>query len=405
MESVAKASCGLNFSSLRSNTPSLQWYSQHTMFSFSNSVLARQISALLTLFLLAQFCQGQKDNGRKCDCFKTNESTETYFNFHRFFDYRDISDRYVTPSPPVITDALNTSNADATSDFFDDSSWTDDWDIQTWDNSDSLESSETDASVLMIYSRNNVYIEASSDGSSDYNTYLTLRTTRTTDFQSSGEIDSTEIDYQYLSVRFLARIIGDEGACAGFFTWRCPELCRSPSSPDVEEADVEMLTRDSIDTFHFTNQPSESINGQFVPESTRNQTFPDGMDRTQWNEYRYDWLPGLSTWYINGINVAEIAFQAPRNPAALIINMWGNGGSWTGNMSVGDAAYLQLQWIQVVYNTSESLNNADGCQTVCNVDTNVTAPGVPVAEGMGFANRPILRWALAFTLVVVWQNI
>lgn len=55
---------------------------------------------------------------------------------------------------------------------------------------------------------------------------------------------------------------------------------------------------------------------------------------------------------MNGLSAANISFQVPRDPAGLIVNMWSDGGPWTGNMSLYDAAYLQIQYIEIVYNTS-----------------------------------------------------
>lgn len=65
-------------------------------------------------------------------------------------------------------------------------------------------------------------MESSADNSHMYKTYLTLRTARTEGFQSVAEIDSKTLNYDYLSARFLARVIGDTGGYAGMFTWRCP---------------------------------------------------------------------------------------------------------------------------------------------------------------------------------------
>ena len=101
----------------------------------------------------------------------------------------------------------------------------------------------------------------------------------------------------------------------------------------------------------YANQPSNAADGSMIMQATRNATNP-GMDWTQWIVYRVDWMPGMTSWYVNGESVANISFQAPKDPAGLIINMWSDGGSWTGNMSVYEQAYFQLQWIELVYNTS-----------------------------------------------------
>lgn len=103
----------------------------------------------------------------------------------------------------------------------------------------------------------------------------------------------------------------------------------------------------------------------------------------------------MTSWYVDGQSVANISFQAPRDPAGLIVNMWSDGGSWTGDMSVYDQAYLQIQWIQMVYNTSgpvtgsqkrdqigeggalEKRGGTPGCRAVCSIDEQVNITGTP----------------------------
>lgn len=282
--------------------------------------------------------------------------------------------------------------------------------------------------------------EKSTDSSSpSHKTHLTLRTARTPTFQTAAEIDSVAIDYQYISIRVLARVIGSPGACAGIFTWYCPGLCRAASSVDVEEADIEILTSDPESFVHFTNQPSESPAGFTYRNATANATEPGGNSKGwgEWNEYRYDWLPGMSTWFVNGKETASIAFHAPKRPAGLIVNMWSNGGSWTGNMSVGDEALLQIQWIEVVFNTSEPVNSTvgrrdgvlrrenvplfgrnekendlvergdrrvlesraekNGCKVVCSIDSGTTV-GTPVVSKSTAGGR---RGVSSFCLLVI----
>lgn len=85
---------------------------------------------------------------------------------------------------------------------------------------------------------------------------------------------------------------------------------------------------------------------------------------------------------------------------------------------MGDSAYLQIQWIDIVYNTSgpvtgstvkrEGLENysplvsraisAQGCKAVCNVDTEKN-PGTPVVASMAFRDH-IIPWAYVFTFIV-----
>jgi hypothetical protein len=123
--------------------------------------MARQTLVLASTLLLSAVGTAQKDNGGECDCFKTNGSTEAYFSFHRFFDYRNVPFS-LTSDPKVLTDPTETSDANNSSDFFSNPSWTADWATQNWDNSDTLNTSNSDATILMINSPNNVYISMSS---------------------------------------------------------------------------------------------------------------------------------------------------------------------------------------------------------------------------------------------------
>jgi hypothetical protein len=136
------------------------------------------------------------------------------------------------------------------------------------------------------------------------------------------------------------------------------------SSDPVQEADIEILTSGPRDVVQYTNQPSNSQSGGVIPEATRNSSIPGGMDWTTWNSYRVDWSPTQSAWYVNGQSAANISFQVPRDPAGLIVNMWSDGGPWTGIMSVHDAAYLQIQYIEVVYNTTGPYDGSSSTTTV-----------------------------------------
>ena len=124
---------------------------------------------------------------------------------------------------------------------------------------------------------------------------------------------------------------------------------------------------------------------------------------TDWHTHRIDWLPGITRFYLDGQLVTENKVHVPTKPMFIDVNMWSDGGVWSGAMDVGNSAELHIQWIQAVFNTSGSatgssstkrsshLRNrrkvdlfhdgtvakrADKCKTVCVVD-NTTQAGVP----------------------------
>jgi beta-glucanase (GH16 family) len=188
----------------------------------------------------------------------------------------------------------------------------------------------------------------------------------------------------------MARVVGSSGACAGLFTYL------GNNNPNkVQEADIEILTAGPRNRVQYTNQPS-TVNGKDIPQATVNGTNPGTQDWSDWNVYRMDWMPKRTSWYMNGHSVANISFQAPRDPSALILNMWSDGGVWSQNMTLFDEAFLQIQWIQLVYNTSgpyygtnrrsdqhgssgalEKRKGTPGCRAVCSIDEQVNSIGTP----------------------------
>ncbi|KAF5722294.1 xyloglucan endo-transglycosylase [Fusarium mundagurra] len=199
----------------------------------------------------------------------------------------------------------------------------------------------------MINSPNNIYIEKNDDKDAASDTFLTMRTMRLPGFQSAAEFESVST-YHYVSVRMLARVTGSAGACMAIFTYLGGE-----ELADVQEADIEIMTRDPKNRVQYTNQPSFTEDGDDIPKATRNGTLPKGAEWDDWVVHRLDWTPERSTWYANGQEVASIEFQTPKDPAQVILNAWSDGGSWSGNMSLNGAAYMQIQWIDMVYNVTK----------------------------------------------------
>ncbi|RKU42854.1 hypothetical protein DL546_002679 [Coniochaeta pulveracea] len=298
-----------------------------------------------------------------CGCYLTNGTDTRYFTQHKFFDFRDL-EKYAGV-PDILTDIDNTTNAPPTSDYFTSPDWTNTWAIQNWNTSG--HGARSDASVLRYNSPNNVYIEKNADPDNPSpKTWMTLRTGRLPDFQTAAEIESMSKDhlYQYLSIRLLARTIGAPGAVTAFFTYL--------EQPTVQEADLEILTAGPRDVVQYTNQPSVDDDGDVIAQATQNATLPDGLEWTEWAIHRLDWTPTQSTWYVNGRQTAQIAFQVPRDPAQVVLNAWSDGGQWTGKMSVHDAAYFQIQWLEMVFN-STTVEKRDGegqagCKAVCSID-------------------------------------
>ncbi|KAL2158790.1 hypothetical protein VTH06DRAFT_3982 [Thermothelomyces fergusii] len=393
-----------------------------------DSLSARLLAGILVAATLAAVARGDTDDGKKntnryeattdaeCQCYKTNGTAASYFSHHLFFDFRSLH-QYVNVTRPIDGFRANAA-APPTSAYFLRPEFARTWDIQRWDNTELMrlgDDTVNDATVRMVNSPNNVYIEHDGDYDDDAAdataTHLTLRTVRhPAGFQSAAEIESLSKGFHYLSVRMRARTRGARGAVTAMFTYRDPPTAAAVAA--VQEADLEILTREDAPggggggrRVHFTNQPSWDADGD-VPAATRNVSLPAGRRWSDWADYRMDWTPGCSTWYVDGLPAARIAFQAPRDPLQLIFNAWSDGGSWSGRMPVGGQASLQIKWIEIVYNTTDRSRGGDGarededekekeketgCRRVCSIDE-TSRIGTPVLLSAGV--RPVAASAL-----------
>lgn len=163
----------------------------------------------------------------------------------------------------------------------------------------------------------------------------------------------------------LARVHGASGAVAGIFTYH----------NDTEESDIEVLTRDPTTQVHFSNQPTEDLNtGAPIPGATFNKTLASSQKTTDWNVYRLDWIPRHSAWYVNGAQAGNTDVNVPNVASMVILNMWSNGGPFSGVMAPGGEAWLDVQWIELLFNTTTT-PGAGSPGTVCSVES---SPGVPV---------------------------
>ncbi|KAK5634141.1 hypothetical protein RRF57_009855 [Xylaria bambusicola] len=332
----------------------------------------------------------------RCNCYRTNTSTSHYFRNHKFFDFRSLSQYARVPAP--IGTAQGNADAPPTSLYFQSPEWTNTWAIQSWNNSAMMggdsDVTGSDATVLMVNSANNIYIQHNDDAKPGSNTYLVMRTMRHGDFQSAAEIESGSYNYQYLSIRMLSRTKGAKGAVTAMFTFR-----NNDTLAKVQESDLEIRTDDPVQYIQYTNQPSWNADGN-IPQATRNVSLPSKKGWSDWQYHRMDWTPGSTSWLVDGKLVSTIQFQAPKDPSQVIFNTWSDGGTWSGNMTVNSTAEMHIQWIEIVYNTTSTVPTnpfppawplPQNCANICSIDQTwktgtpvlVQSPGGGTGGGSG----------------------
>ncbi|KAL4935103.1 hypothetical protein BDV06DRAFT_207637 [Aspergillus oleicola] len=253
---------------------------------------------------------------------------------HRIFhDFRSLDGSLYSSEPANITTDEESSAAPVQSGYLTSDLFINDFGIQVW----GTEVSES-SPIRKLNSNQNVYIESNEDGS----THLVLRAYRNENFISSAEVETKLSNIYHASIRVRARVRGDAGTCAGIFTYY----------DDNNESDIEILTRDPTNHIRYTNQPGLDENGNEIPGASTDAVMAGGAAWTDWNDHRLDWTADLSSWYLNGELVHTKTYGIPSVPSTLILNMWGDGGVWTGDMDIGAAAYLDIESIEVLYNTA-----------------------------------------------------
>ena len=162
---------------------------------------------------------------------------------------------------------------------------------------------------------------------------------------------------QYASLRARTRVSGSAGAVAGIFFYQ----------DDHSESDIEILTQEQPNRsrYHASNQPTVDSGGNQIPESSDTHAVGDWA---KWNDYRLDWVRGKSIWAINGKHSDTKTYGVPKGPAQANLNMWGNGGVWSGEMKVGKEAKMDLGWVELVYNGSRGGSGCGSRAGICDVD-------------------------------------
>jgi len=226
----------------------------------------------------------------------------------------------------------------------------------------------------------------------DAPTYLTFHTTRLSNgTQLAAELDFTEHNVTYASIRMLARVHGSSGAVAGFFTYH----------NDTAESDIEIRTRDPPTQIHYSNQPTTDPDTDvLIADASFNSSL---RDAGAWNVHRLDWTPGKTAWFINGAKKAESEVNVPSAESMVILSLWSNGGEFSGSMEEGGEAWMDVQWVELVYNSTGAGGGVNaGRAVVCTVEK---GPGNPVESAAARWRRGSGWWVVVVVGVgmsLVW---
>ncbi|PMD44745.1 glycoside hydrolase family 16 protein [Hyaloscypha variabilis F] len=329
------------------------------------------------LLILSCTISAQNTVGSTCTGFTTNGLANSTFLYYRLYDFRNIYN----------TRSASTQNS-ITSKTVTNSSWTNDWYIRNYPRK-----SSGAPDIPVSFTPRRVSITNSTDKSPYYSTYLTLSSARINEStQEGGEITFDEFNVSYASIRVLGRVKGTPGACAGIFTYL----------NDTEESDIEMFTRDPANFVHYSNQPSSTGAPDWlpIPGATVNVSMPDGMYWTDWHVHRLDWTPGRSVFFVDDIQRNTTTLQVPvaDPPSGVYIDMWGANSTWVGSMPIGGEATFEIQWVELLFNTSVSSPAAPAeNQKLCAIGDDKISWGLRLAS---MCSKSLALWSILVVLIV-----
>jgi len=127
---------------------------------------------------------------------------------------------------------------------------------------------------------------------------------------------------------------------------------------------------------------------------------------TDWHVHRLDWFPGETIFYVddNKRNSTSLHVPVPDPMTQLYIDMWGANSSWVGVMPLGGEATLDIQWVEVLFNSTTRPNLAQGTARKVCVPDHSDVGGNAVSAGTRIISRncyAVLVWVLA-SLLVIW---
>ncbi|PYH75751.1 concanavalin A-like lectin/glucanase, partial [Aspergillus uvarum CBS 121591] len=330
---------------------------------------------------------------QQCDCYLISGPDPGYFTHYKLWDFRNASPFQPHSSPPKPFN--NTDNLYETHNLLTQTPFSKDWHVQTWHRAadpllSPISMTNSESNVFLMHARPPPQDIPASHNKSTSKSFLVLRTTRFSNHASTAEIESQFGLIDHCSLRLHMRLMSratahhhpfsapetptpnpnprpknqpnfaypppatplpsippgnivPSGTCAGIFTYRSA----------VCESDIEILTADSPYTIHYANQPDyDAEHDQIIPGASAvvNLTRP----WTEWTTHRLDWLRTESRWYADGQLQTAKRYRVPDRLSIIVVNLWSNGGEWTGDLRVGESVYLGIEWMELVYNLSSS---------------------------------------------------
>lgn len=284
-----------------------------------------------------------------CDCYLVSGDGPGYFTNYKFWDFRDVT----LPRNPNASETNTADLWESETLPLSESPFNADWQAQSWSRRKTI-----DSIVPIVNSEFNAFFARHPNHPDT--TQLVLRATRLANYSSTAEIESVNGTFFHCSLRVRMRLMSKDdiarrpedntpdvnkvprGACAGIFTYRSATC----------ESDLEFLTSDPPNTIHYANQPDYDPEADVIIPGASEVITTVPRPWSAWVTHRMDWFVNKTRWYADGELQADVSVGVPDQPSILAMNLWSDGGVWTGDMKVDESVYMGIEWVEIAYNTS-----------------------------------------------------
>ena len=116
-----------------------------------------------------------------------------------------------------------------------------------------------------------------------------------------------------------------------------------------------MVRQSGLNNIHYTNQPStiHNLDGTATEVQGSTTLAPISQPWTEYQTHRFDWSSDQVTFYQGPTAVWSSSVNVPQVGGTMNLNVWANGGTWTGYPSKTDVLF-RVQKIAMYHNTTAS---------------------------------------------------
>ncbi|CAA7260642.1 unnamed protein product [Cyclocybe aegerita] len=189
-------------------------------------------------------------------------------------------------------------------------------------------------------------------------------------YSGSGPVIGAEIgtleQFLYGSVRTVQRSSSVPGVVEGNFfyseasyNFQAPMIDYAFTESNTQEIDFEILTSTIFTSTQACVPPGIWASNQ--PSTRATILFPFDP-RTAFHEYRIDWFPGVTIFYLDGTQVARFTTDVPNVSGPWLWNVWSSGDvCWSAGPPTADSI-TQIRSIDIYKGYTQTVSG-----TVCQI--------------------------------------